>query len=59
MSVPNNNPKGILLILTGMAIFSIQDALIKFIFEDTASIRIIFWKNCNSINFIIIIFKNY
>ena len=34
MSTSNNNPKGILLILIGMAIFSIQDALIKFIFED-------------------------
>ena len=30
MSTPNNNPKGILLILAGMAIFSIQDALIKY-----------------------------
>ena len=36
MSTPNNNPKGILLILVGMAIFSIQDALIKFVFKDTA-----------------------
>ena len=36
MSTSNNNPKGILLILIGMAIFSIQDALIKFVFEDTA-----------------------
>ena len=34
MSTPNNNPKGILFILTGMALFSVQDALIKYVFED-------------------------
>ena len=32
----NNNPKGILYILGGMALFSIQDALIKFVFQDVA-----------------------
>ena len=36
MSTPNNNPKGIILILLGMAFFSIQDSLIKFISEDTS-----------------------
>ena len=32
----NNNTKGIFFIMTGMAFFSIQDSLIKFIFEDIA-----------------------
>ena len=32
----NNNTKGILFIMTGMAFFSIQDSLIKFIYEDIA-----------------------
>ena len=32
----NDNTKGILFIITGMAFFSIQDSLIKFIFEDIA-----------------------
>ena len=36
MSTPNNNPKGILLILAGMALFSIQDALIKYVFADAS-----------------------
>ena len=34
----NNNPKGILYILVGMAIFSIQDALIKFVYEDSCTL---------------------
>ena len=33
-----NNPRGILFILLGMVLFSIQDALIKFIYQDAASI---------------------
>ena len=32
----NNNTKGIFFIMTCMAFFSIQDSLIKFIFEDIA-----------------------
>ena len=36
MTSVQNNPKGILLILIGMAVFSVQDALIKFIYEDSA-----------------------
>ena len=32
----NDNTKGILFIMTGMAFFSIQDSLIKFIYEDIA-----------------------
>ena len=34
MTLNNNNSQGIIFILLGMAVFSIQDALIKFIFED-------------------------
>ena len=40
----NNNPKGILYILVGMGIFSIQDALIKFVFEDTALYELYFGR---------------
>ena len=40
----NDNPKGILYILVGMAIFSIQDALIKFIYEDTALYELYFGR---------------
>ena len=36
MTSAQSNSKGILFILMGMALFSIQDALIKFIYEDTA-----------------------
>ena len=36
MTTAQNNTKGILFILIGMVVFSIQDALIKFIYEDTA-----------------------
>ena len=32
----NDNTKGIFFIMTGMAFFSIQDSLIKFIYEDIA-----------------------
>jgi len=32
----DNNPRGIVFILLGMAIFSIQDALIKFIYNETS-----------------------
>ena len=40
----NNNPKGILFILVGMAIFSIQDAMIKFIYEDCALYELYFGR---------------
>ena len=36
MTTVQNNTKGILFILVGMVVFSIQDALIKFIYEDSA-----------------------
>ena len=36
MTTSQNNTKGILFILIGMIVFSIQDALIKFVYEDAA-----------------------
>ena len=39
-----NNPKGILFILLGMATFSIQDALIKFIYNDAALYELYFGR---------------
>jgi drug/metabolite transporter (DMT)-like permease len=45
----NNNPKGILYILLGMAIFSIQDALIKFVYEDTALYELYFVRTLTAI----------
>ena len=45
----NNNPKGILYILVGMAIFSIQDALIKFVYEDTALYELYFGRTVTAI----------
>ena len=45
----NNNPKGILYILVGMAIFSIQDALIKFVFEDSSLYELYFGRTFTAI----------
>ena len=45
----NNNPKGILFIMVGMAIFSIQDALIKFIYEDSALYELYFGRTLTAI----------
>ena len=45
----NNNPKGILYILVGMAIFSIQDALIKFIYNDAALYELYFGRTLAAI----------
>ncbi len=44
MTQVQNNPKGILFILLGMAVFSIQDALIKFIYEDAALYELYFGR---------------
>ncbi len=44
MASQNNNPKGILFILSGMALFSIQDALIKYVYEDTALYELYFGR---------------
>ena len=40
----NQNTRGIFFIMTGMAFFSIQDALIKFIFEDIALFELYFGR---------------
>ena len=45
----NNNPKGILFILTGMALFSIQDSLIKYIFEDAALYELYFGRTLTAL----------
>ena len=39
-----NNPRGILFILLGMVLFSIQDALIKFIYQDAALYELYFGR---------------
>jgi drug/metabolite transporter (DMT)-like permease len=39
-----NNPRGILFILLGMVLFSIQDALIKFIYLDAALYELYFGR---------------
>ena len=44
MMPARNNAKGILFILLGMAFFSIQDALIKFIYEDSALYELYFGR---------------
>ena len=53
----NDNTKGILFIMTGMAFFSIQDSLIKFIFEDIALFEL-FGKNFNTSTILISFFNN-
>ena len=40
----NNNPKGIVYILVGLAIFSIQDAFIKFVYEDSSLYELYFGR---------------
>ena len=57
MSTSNNNPKGILLILIGMAIFSIQDALIKFVFEDTALYELYFGRTLTALILLLLFLK--
>ena len=49
MSSRNNNPKGILFIVTGMALFSVQDSLIKYIFEDTALYELYFGRTLTAL----------
>ena len=44
MSTAKNNQKGILFILMGMAFFSIQDAMIKFVYEDCALYELYFGR---------------
>ena len=44
MTQAQNNPRGILFILLGMVLFSIQDALIKFIYQDAALYELYFGR---------------
>jgi drug/metabolite transporter (DMT)-like permease len=44
MTTSQSNSQGILFILMGMALFSIQDALIKFIYEDAALYELYFGR---------------
>ncbi len=44
MTQTQNNSKGILFILMGMALFSIQDALIKFVYEEVALYELYFGR---------------
>jgi len=57
MSASNNNPKGIILILLGMAFFSIQDSLIKFISEDTSLYELYFGRTLISFILLLIYLK--
>ncbi len=57
MTSAQSNSKGILFILMGMALFSIQDALIKFIYEDAALYELYFGRTFRCIYFISCIFK--
>jgi drug/metabolite transporter (DMT)-like permease len=44
MTSVQNNPKGILFILLGMAVFSVQDAMIKFIYNDASLYELYFGR---------------
>ena len=44
-----NNSKGILYILIGMALFSIQDALIKFVYEEVALYELYFGRTLTAL----------
>ena len=57
MSASNNNPKGILLILSGMALFSIQDSLIKYIFEESALYELYFGRTLTALILLLVFLK--
>ena len=57
MRTPNNNPKGILLILSGMALFSIQDSLIKYIFEESALYELYFGRTLTALILLFVFLK--
>ena len=57
MSASNNNPKGILLILSGMALFSIQDSLIKYIFEESALYELYFGRTLTALILLFVFLK--
>ena len=49
MTQAQNNSKGILYILLGMALFSIQDALIKFVYEEVALYELYFGRTLTAL----------
>jgi len=49
MTQAENNSKGILYILIGMALFSIQDALIKFVYEEVALYELYFGRTATAL----------
>ncbi len=49
MTQVENNSKGILYILIGMALFSIQDALIKFVYEEVALYELYFGRTATAL----------
>ena len=49
MNQIHSNTKGIIFILLGMATFSIQDALIKFIYNDAALYELYFGRTLAAI----------
>ena len=57
MNQAQNNTKGIIFILIGMASFSVQDSLIKFIFNDTALYELYFGRTLVAALLLIIFLK--
>ena len=57
MTQAQNNSKGILFILIGMALFSIQDALIKFIYEEVALYELYFGRTLTALFLLICYLK--
>ena len=53
-----NNPKGILFILIGMGFFSVQDALIKFVYNDAALYELYFGRTVAAL-FLLISFLKF
>ena len=49
MTQAQNNSRGILYILLGMALFSIQDALIKFVYEEVALYELYFGRTLTAL----------
>ena len=58
MNKAQNNPKGILFILIGMGFFSIQDALIKFVYNDAALYELYFGRTIAAL-FLLISFLKF
>ena len=57
MTEAQNNSRGILYILMGMALFSIQDALIKFVYEEVALYELYFGRTLTALFLLICYLK--